>query len=176
MLAAMWVKDYNNWCFQACCLECSCLVAACRSPEAVNPGDCALTTAADIWSLAATMLHIFTGKAPYEGLTVIQIVAKLACLQMRPTVPSTPCMPVALQALLCKCFDFQPAHRPSIQQLVEYLQVAQRPRLTIRCAFLSLCVRLADAVVIVVLVLVLAVAVVRLLLMRYVWQCCCEFK
>ena len=98
-------------------MEC---VSLYRSPETVCFQGGTLTAAADIWSLAATILHVFAGAAPFSGVSVVRIIASLNALQT-PSIPSA--LPVGLHFLLYTCFQFTPANRPDIAETLRRLQV-----------------------------------------------------
>ncbi|DBA90290.1 hypothetical protein WJX77_001446 [Trebouxia sp. C0004] len=89
------------------------------SPETVCSQGGTLTAAADIWSLAATILHVFAGAAPFSGISVIRIIASLNA-QTKPFIPSA--LPVGLHFLLYMCFQFMPADRPDIAEVLRRLQ------------------------------------------------------
>ena len=95
-------------------------VSVYRSPETVCFQGGTLTAAADIWSLAATILHVFAGAAPFSGVSVICIIARLNAKHK----PSIPCpAPLGLHVLLYTCFQFTPANRPDIAETLRRLQV-----------------------------------------------------
>ncbi len=94
-------------------------VSVYRSPETVCSQGGTLTAAADIWSLAATILHVF-GAAPFSGISVVRIIASLNA-HGQPSIPCT--LPMRLQALLFTCFQCTPAKRPGIDETVRRLQV-----------------------------------------------------
>lgn len=91
-----------------------------RSPETVCAKGGTLTTAADIWSLAATILHVFAGAAPFSGVSVIRIIASLN-ERKKPSIPST--LPAGLHWVLYTCFQCRPADRPDIAEALRRLQV-----------------------------------------------------
>ena len=97
----------------------------CRSPEAVTAGGAGLRLgfAADIWSLAASILYIFTAAPPYSGLNVWQIINALTEQRLPPTIPES--VPAALRELLMRCFAFAPESRPHISEIVQQLQVSR---------------------------------------------------
>ena len=77
----------------------------CRSPEAANR----ISYASDVWSLAATIFHIYTGLGAF--------------LPHNTDVLMPTCIPWSLQRLLGKCFDLFPSDRPNAVELVTELQV-----------------------------------------------------
>jgi len=91
-----------------------------RSPETVCSHGGTLTAAADIWSLAATILHVFAGAAPFSGVSVVRIIASLNAHE-KPSIPDV--LPIRLQILLSMCFQFRPADRPDIAETLRRLQV-----------------------------------------------------
>ena len=92
-----------------------------RSPEAADPQRGALTAAANIWSLAATLLHIFTGSPPFKGLTTKHVMTFLQSDDQLPLVPAS--LPAPLQTVLKSCFaDFM--KRPQADEIVVVLKVS----------------------------------------------------
>ena len=57
----------------------------------------------------------------YSSKTIIQIIAALQHPLTPPTVPDT--LPVQLQSLLRRCFQFNPSRRPTAADMVSELQV-----------------------------------------------------
>ncbi len=80
--------------------------------------------AADVWSLAATAVYIFTKSAPYSGQTVWQIITALTAERLPPIIPES--VPAALRGLLLRCFAFEPEARPQVHEIVQQLQVRRR--------------------------------------------------
>ena len=63
-------------------------VIGCRSPEAVHAlRSVPIGTPADVWSLAATIVHMLKGAPPYAGRDMTQIWAALKD-QEAPVLPS----------------------------------------------------------------------------------------
>ena len=98
-------------------------VSVYRSPEIVCSQGGTVTAAADVWSLAATILHIFAGTAPFSGISVVRIIASLIA-HGQPSVRNI--MPTGLQVLLNTCFQCTPAKRPDIAKVVQRLQVQHK--------------------------------------------------
>ena len=104
-------RMYIRWCVCA---------SVYRSPETVCSQGGTLTAAADIWSLAATILHVFAGAAPFSGVSVLRIIGPLN-EQKRPSIPRP--LPDGLHFLLFACFQCAPADRPDIAVIIKKLQV-----------------------------------------------------
>ena len=87
-----------------------------RSPEAMaaaaNMRPIQSPGAADVWSAAATILFLFTGRAPYGG---IDMISNARATKSSPSVPSS--VPQPLRDMLLRCFAFRPASRPDIDGL-----------------------------------------------------------
>ena len=87
----------------------------------------AVDARADIYSLGATMYHMLTGRKPFDGDTVYNVIAKVICEQP-PTfgelgVKVSP----ALESLITKMMDKDPEQRPqSARALLELLRQAAR--------------------------------------------------
>ena len=75
--------------------------------------------AADVWSVAASILYIFTATAPYSGFS--QVIAALTAERLPPSVKS---VPAAQRELLMRCFAVVPPEsRPQISEIVHQPQV-----------------------------------------------------
>ncbi|KNC50962.1 TKL protein kinase [Thecamonas trahens ATCC 50062] len=88
------------------------------APECFLDGK--LTAACDIWSWATTVVHMFTGQPPFVDDSLFQIATKLAVQRVAPPVPER--APDLLRQLLNSCFAFQPADRPTADELVDALE------------------------------------------------------
>ncbi|UGQ10415.1 serine/threonine-protein kinase [Yinghuangia sp. ASG 101] len=74
----------------------------------------AVTEAADIYSLGATLLYAATGHEPYGGNTPINVLARLLT-----EPPDFADLPVELQPLVRACMDRDAARRPTAATLLE---------------------------------------------------------
>lgn len=75
------------------------------------------STAADIWSLACTVIELFTGKPPYGDMLAMSAMFRIVeddC----PPIPDK-CSP-ALVDFLVKCFNKDPTLRPTAAQLFDH--------------------------------------------------------
>ncbi|KAG2484570.1 hypothetical protein HYH03_016613 [Edaphochlamys debaryana] len=91
-----------------------------------------VTPASDMWSFAATMVHVLTGQPPWGALSEAAIARKLSVEQQAPPLP--PGLPPPLEALLEACFAPDPRVRPSAAAALEWIEawthglmVAQSP-------------------------------------------------
>lgn len=90
------------------------------APECFADETAHLTAAVDIWSFAACAVHMFAGEPPMIDKTIFQIATKLTVRREHPPIPER--APPILQALLVRCFAFEPSERPSADELVAQLQ------------------------------------------------------
>ncbi|MBL8861744.1 MAG: protein kinase [Planctomycetes bacterium] len=92
------------------------------------------TPASDVYSLAATLYHLLTLHAPYEG-TPTQILAQLASVDPRPAQEHRPGLPRDLLALLEKGLHRDPKRRyasaaafeADLRAFLEYRPITARP-------------------------------------------------
>ena len=102
-------------------------------PEALRRGS-PRTPASDVYGLAATLYHLLTLHAPYEG-TPTEILAQLATVDPVPASKRRPGLPRDLQAILDTGMHRDPARRyPSaaafeadLRAFLEFRPVAARP-------------------------------------------------
>lgn len=87
------------------------------APEATDD-DAPLTDRADTWSLAAVLLAIITGREPYAGRSVNQII-RAHMRGWAPQVQEGGLIPPDLVALLRRCFAPIPSQRPSCAQVCQ---------------------------------------------------------
>ena len=88
------------------------------APECFKDGK--LTPACDIWSWAATTVHMFTGSPPFMGNSIFAIATKTAVNRETPEIPER--APQLLKELLVRCFAYDAEDRPSAADLVEELE------------------------------------------------------
>jgi serine/threonine protein kinase len=88
------------------------------SPEQLNNSP--LTSASDLWSLAATVLHMFMGRLCWESGIVAPHVFRQYCDSHR-RMPGMPKMPDAVVELLEECFQPEATARPSCTCFAERL-------------------------------------------------------
>lgn len=106
-------------------------------PEALER-DSRRSAASDVYSLAATLYHLLTLRAPYEG-TPTQILAQLATREPRPAVQLRPGLPRDLQAILDKGMQRNPARRyataaefeADLRAFLEFRPIVARPISTV---------------------------------------------
>jgi WD40 repeat protein/serine/threonine protein kinase len=81
-----------------------------------------LTRRTDVWSWAASVLHLFLGQVAWPGGQVAHV-----GLQRVPEEPHLPAMPLAVKELLSRCLQKKPEDRPhDLMQAADALQVAYR--------------------------------------------------
>ena len=85
------------------------------APEQARDGRHA-TAASDVYSLGATMLLASTGHGPYQGDTVMDLLAQLAT---RP--PDLSDLPADLAEVVTACLDPDPGKRPTSASLLAHL-------------------------------------------------------
>ena len=84
-------------------------------PEQVDGRD--VGPAADVWALGATLYFALTGRAPFAGPSALVVLENV--LRSAPPLPSSlrPDLPRALEALLLRCLNKDPAGRPDLPGL-----------------------------------------------------------
>eukprot|EP00802_Teleaulax_amphioxeia_P010435 Tamp_10463.p1 GENE.Tamp_10463~~Tamp_10463.p1 ORF type:complete len:446 (-),score=71.79 Tamp_10463:584-1921(-) len=88
------------------------------SPEALNDqAEGGIGPHTDVWSLACVIVEMLTGKMPWEGMPIQQIIMAVAMQFRVPTVPDgAPGVEV-----IRRCFAKSPHDRPTAAQLAEAL-------------------------------------------------------
>lgn len=94
-----------------------------RSPEVLAPlldqpaPAAPVTAAADMWSLACTVLHMATGAAPHGDLSAAGVGRLLRRVGLHRQAPAIPdCLPGPLRQLLGRCLSADPPQRPTAMQ------------------------------------------------------------
>ena len=94
-----------------------------RSPEQADADFGIRGPHTDIWGFAACVLHLASGRLPYQGLSLPQMIT--AMLKRRPPdVPAT--LPAWLQQALRQSLVFDTAARPSLEQLLQVGRLCKR--------------------------------------------------
>lgn len=96
--------------------------------------DARRSAASDVYSLTATLYHLLTLHAPYEG-SPTQILSQLATREPRPAVQLRPGLPRDLQAILDKGLQRNPARRyasaaefeADLRAFLEFRPIVARP-------------------------------------------------
>ncbi|KAH9536217.1 hypothetical protein CY35_17G097000 [Sphagnum magellanicum] len=91
--------------------------ASYMAPEMFDPELGPVTKKSDIWALACLLLELQTGKVPWEGLNILQIMSKVCVKKSSPPIPSG--LGHELVEVLQKCFAFEPSERPSAIEVLE---------------------------------------------------------
>lgn len=84
------------------------------SPEAFEGST--VTTRADAWSFACTIIEMASGKPPWQGTSMSAICFKVTASRETPAIPA--CLPGGVRALLARCFAFEAAARPCFDEIV----------------------------------------------------------
>ncbi|PSC72637.1 kinase [Micractinium conductrix] len=85
------------------------------APELLSEGK--LTKAADVFSLGIIVWEMLTASELYPGLTAMQVIIQVSQHGSRPDIPAD--CPPALAALMQRCWEADPALRPTAAQVVE---------------------------------------------------------
>jgi eukaryotic-like serine/threonine-protein kinase len=91
---------------------------ACMSPEQANTPK-QVTTAADVYSLGATLLFALTDHYPYDAKTVAALFMKIVSPDVAPDLAG---VPAAFEELLSAMLAHDPADRPTVPQAYERLK------------------------------------------------------
>ncbi|KAJ9123170.1 hypothetical protein QFC22_001363 [Naganishia vaughanmartiniae] len=83
-----------------------------------------ITTAADIWSLGATVIELITGRPPYHDMDNGMAVMYRIVDDGGPPIPEY--CSADLKNFLDQCFHKEPARRPSAEDLFEHVWVKSR--------------------------------------------------
>ena len=89
------------------------------APEMIDPDlfRTGVGAPSDVWSLACVVIEMVSGKQPWQGLQIPQIVSKVVHRKEVPPVPET----APAYCLLRECFSFLPVDRPAAAKLVDAL-------------------------------------------------------
>jgi predicted Ser/Thr protein kinase len=86
------------------------------SPEQVMGGD--LDARSDVYALGATAYFLVAGRAPFHGISAVDIVAKQVATPAPPISSTGVTVPRRLSHLIEKCLAKEPNHRPASAQLL----------------------------------------------------------
>jgi len=89
------------------------------APE-VMKNEC-YTAKADIYSFALCLFEMVFGPNPFRKLQVVQLAQKVVNEKHRPLFPDAVVLP-HLKALVERCWDQDPAKRPSAEDALELLE------------------------------------------------------
>ena len=85
-------------------------------------------TAVDIYAFGCVMVELFTGRRVWEGLTNIQITAKiLGSFSVPPQSPSCDDVPDQVKEICSQCVNLEPTVRPSAMSLLKLFRSLSFP-------------------------------------------------
>jgi hypothetical protein len=70
--------------------------------------------AVDVYAFGIILWEMYTEKVPFEGLDQVQICAQVSTRGLRPELPETQS---TLAVLIQQCWDAEPTHRPSFEEI-----------------------------------------------------------
>jgi serine/threonine protein kinase len=80
-----------------------------------------LALSPDVWSWACTVIEITTGEVPHAGLELLDVLLNVRDKRMTPLTGKPNIAPAWIMPLLNQCFAYDPAQRPTFQQIVQFL-------------------------------------------------------
>jgi predicted Ser/Thr protein kinase len=86
------------------------------SPEQVMGGE--LDARSDVYALGATAYFLVAGRAPFQGISAVDVVAKQVATPAPPISSTGVTVPRRLSHLIEKCLAKEPKHRPASAQLL----------------------------------------------------------
>mmetsp|Transcript_25653 Transcript_25653/g.63623 ORF Transcript_25653/g.63623 Transcript_25653/m.63623 type:complete len:707 (+) Transcript_25653:303-2423(+) len=94
-------------------------------PEAYDEKLGDLTAASDIWSLGGILTEVHGGPPPFDGKPGVRIMTDVVVNKKIPEVPTT--LSEHVQKAIKSCFAYNPADRPTAEQLLEKLRLPPGP-------------------------------------------------
>lgn len=95
--------------------------AAYMSPDAIN--GLPYSAEDDVYSYGILMHEIFSGKVPYKGIRVMQLIFQVANCGLRPTSNIDNEMPRDIRELMVECWHEERSRRPSFDNIIAKLDV-----------------------------------------------------
>jgi len=90
-----------------------------------------VSAASDVWGLACILLEIFGGESPWLGVSTKKIYQYVVVQKKKPPqLSKLPLSASSLKQFVIKCFEFNPAHRPTATQLLAFIETEGQPFFT----------------------------------------------
>jgi serine/threonine protein kinase len=89
------------------------------APECLR--DRKYSQASDVWSFGITVIEIYTRDRPYPNIPPFQAATKVAAGELVPPIPHNMEAPLAFQ--LKRVFSYNPAERPTFEQICEAIRL-----------------------------------------------------
>jgi len=91
-------------------------------PEQIDGPSAPVNARNDVWSLGATIYQLVTGRTPFDGVNVIEILGKVSTKDPAPLRTHVPGVERDLETIVLKCLEKDPARRyPTAKALAEDL-------------------------------------------------------
>eukprot|EP01117_Protostelium_nocturnum_P001787 TRINITY_DN1223_c0_g1_i1.p1 TRINITY_DN1223_c0_g1~~TRINITY_DN1223_c0_g1_i1.p1 ORF type:complete len:1266 (+),score=410.12 TRINITY_DN1223_c0_g1_i1:83-3880(+) len=75
----------------------------------------------DVYSFGILIFEILSGEEPYQGIPPLQVAVSVSTQGIRPTLPPSVDPTSSLAKLMCRCWNTDPAQRPSFVDICEQL-------------------------------------------------------
>ena len=98
-------------------------------PEQLDSDLGPLTEKIDIWAFACVAYELLTGELPWKGKTHMQLMTAVLMHKQTPALPAGCLVPDGMAEVLAKCWSYDPAGRPSADQLAVRMREMAAPYL-----------------------------------------------